>query len=892
MPPDDADEILRNQSKTDEDHPRVLARILHVFFRERMQPLDPDIVSEEACRRLLAGHPALDSLIREAIDTESSTGLWNCELLKFRHVNLASFHSSFDRDHTARHAMEEILVKLRESISDFANGRSQLPTWAPPSSLGVLDDSDQTLLSALNIPQASDSNPCLALHDLGSMIDEQLLRDRLQNVFIAGNHTMLINASASGKTRLLFEGLCEHWGVYMPCAMDASGVGSHNLAWNILVGIEAHELFKSTPPWDMRHLYTNEGVAERIFQSCLLAGLVLLKTFLESIEPKDRHTFDARKRWLLLQTCTFSTDCGDVALALSDCIRHALPTYIKHAIADTLLNIRALLGRRDAPIFCVADECQVPDTKFAMNFRDEVTPLRLMAQSWESFDGVTVILTGTSINREPFCRPGLPQYQVCTDTGAFDTAERQKSYILRYLPPVLAASSTGQSLLTSMWTWLKGRYRFTAGFVSCLLMTWFKQPQMLLKAYVLAQFKIDANISDDELEGPLPYSSQRAVENFYGFTGASLESDPQAWYSSQYIMLRVLLGEDSVHISENGFLLARHGVAHFTDACGKESRAYEPTVLCPLARRIFKDSGVADGLYPMEMSKSIEEPPIHRTDHLAFASVLVHALRKERPLCDLFSFPAIAPEWAAQTAQLVRVVRQKGSNPQAIKVESSFANAKDHERWVSYSPRWLQQKSGEPFCVASQFSEADLLFVLQLKDGRCVYVALACVFRNAHVDVSLADVGRKLESLAPRNIFHQVPNTPYKNRLRFWALPESKATYMGDPPVLRVISAFPYEVEVNEIKRDVHPQPIATVNMSLFREVAGSISADDVVRRTTAVLGRTRGKKRKPTSEADAHDTKRPRTRATTKAESAKKSRSRQPPMGTLRRSSRLASAA
>ncbi|TRM66593.1 hypothetical protein BD626DRAFT_483185 [Schizophyllum amplum] len=825
---DEANEILREASQSRREYPRILSRILHVFFRERMQPLDPHFVSEDACYRLLVENRFLRPLIEEAVSAKDCGGLWNCELLKFQHVDLASFHSRFDDDLTAQKVVQEVLGKCTKSVSDFANGRSRLSTWVPPPSFGALDASTQSFLSSLDIPRASDSNPCLVLHDLGSMIDHQPLQDRIRSVFTASSHTMFINASGSGKTRLLFEGLCEQWGVYMSCAMDASGVGSRNLAWNILYGIEADEVFKTDPPWEMHQLCTNEGVAQRIFHSCFLAGLIFLKTFLESIDPEERDTLAARQRWLLLQTCPFGTNCGDVALTLSDCIQRASPTYIKHAIADTLLHIRALLRRRDAPIFCVVDECQVPDTKFAMKFRDEVTPLRLLARSYESFECVTVILTGKSINREPFCRPDSPQYRVCTDTGAFDTAERQQTYILRYLPPVLAASSTGRLLISRMWTWLKGRYQFTASFISCLLMTWFEQPQMLLTTYVFVMLKIEANdISDDKLEGPLPYSSQRAAQNFQGFTGARLEYDPQAWYSAQSIMLRLLLGEDSVHITENCFHLARHGVTHFTDACGKESRAYEPTVLCPLARRIFKDSGVADGLYPMERAKSIKEPPIHRTDHLAFASVLVHALREKRLLCDLFSFPGIAPAWAAQNAQLVRVVRQKGGKPQAIKVDSSFAKATAFERWVSYSPRWLQQKSGEPFCVASQFSEADLLFVLQLEDGRCVYVALACVFRNAHVDVSLADVGQKLESLAPCNIFRQASNTTYKNRLRFWALPE-KATYMGDTPVLRVVSAFPYEVDVNEVERDAHPQPIATVNMSLVREVAGSIAVDDV----------------------------------------------------------------
>lgn len=72
--PSGADDILSRcagAKLTTEESARILSEILPIFFHERMQPLDPRHVSEQACARLLAEHAELQTLLEEAVEAQS-----------------------------------------------------------------------------------------------------------------------------------------------------------------------------------------------------------------------------------------------------------------------------------------------------------------------------------------------------------------------------------------------------------------------------------------------------------------------------------------------------------------------------------------------------------------------------------------------------------------------------------------------------------------------------------------------------------------------------------------------------------------------------------------------------------------------------------------------------
>ena len=59
----------------------LLSQVLHALCRERSQPLDPDYVSEPACRRLLSTHPEVLTSLETAVETGIQEDLWNNRML-------------------------------------------------------------------------------------------------------------------------------------------------------------------------------------------------------------------------------------------------------------------------------------------------------------------------------------------------------------------------------------------------------------------------------------------------------------------------------------------------------------------------------------------------------------------------------------------------------------------------------------------------------------------------------------------------------------------------------------------------------------------------------------------------------------------------------------------
>ena len=171
--------------------------------------------------------------------------------------------------------------------------------------------------------------------------------------------------------------------------------------------------------------------------------------------------------------------------------------------------------------------------------------LREIVEAWEgqSFgQGVFMVVAGTGISKDVVDQAMASaimkdsRYRWCSDTGAFDLQHVQTHYLRKYLPQGLLQTEAGVRLLERVWHWLHERYdllfscrlnhleidkvffrhRFTAGYVSELLINGFKRPHGLLNAYV--QHFTDFNVTDAstfvKAEGsdPLPLLSQYRLD--------------------------------------------------------------------------------------------------------------------------------------------------------------------------------------------------------------------------------------------------------------------------------------------------------------------------------------------------------------------------------------------
>ncbi|KAL1743187.1 hypothetical protein HDZ31DRAFT_41468 [Schizophyllum fasciatum] len=829
--------------------PAILSSILHVFFRERARPLDPDYVSEHACSTLLRDNPGLYPLLARAVTEHDDSILEECDMLDFRAADLRTRRPETREEAGAETELEGLLARHRASISAFANATSPPEMWTPPQSATSTPFSE--FISSLGFIKTKAEMPCLLLQNL-HIPSTPTASAVLSQVFVPGQNVILVNASGSGKTRLIYEGLCHRWGFYIPCALDRNYLGSLDMSNCLDEGISRKRGFQRRAPWTEWDMQYNRTLAHETFTCILLSRLVVFKTFLEVLSGMNSPR--GCVQWLLLQILTLRLAHGDIFDCVTTILLRFSPAYINAMVADILLDIKAKLGRTD--IYCVLDDCQRANDLYRGAYGEGTTTLGELARCWEKYEGINLVFSGTKVDLLPLQDHGHDLYKLYSPSATFPSADAQRAYILRYLPPSLADTGTTEELTKRAWLWLRGRYVFSsisqrkASSEKCVdiasrLPTGLPAPLTALKKLKPASAKI--------------------VRNLWSFDCASIGGDIQTWLAVQSALFKLMLtGRDCVRFEETCPPLVAHGVAPFIDTGGKEVLVHEPVAALSLGRAVFPESDVGLGFFPDARMSSLREQPTHRTYYLAFAVALVQALRAEQySLSELFDFPDIAPDWAQEPVELVRITRGTGGRKsRATTFEPSFSNIRRADSWATDTPEWLLHDTSTPFCMASSFSQADLLFVMRLASGRCLNVALAALLNNEHLSATPEDVQAKLSQLAPDNIFrvrrHGMPDA------RFGDLPHN-VHEAGDPPLLRLVAIYPFEMNVHEIQPDGVPQPFAIVKSALLRESALYVSQGDILRRLRAVMTVPSLGKRKRSAVDLNEAPERPRTRSMTK---------------------------
>ncbi|KAL1701239.1 hypothetical protein EV121DRAFT_171845, partial [Schizophyllum commune] len=153
-------------------------------------------------------------------------------------------------------------------------------------------------LAQLRLPSlsASPEVPSLLLHNLGTTKRDSEMGKRVDAIF-NGRHTCvcssacqqalnscryLCNVSGSGKTRLLLEGLCAHWGLYLTCLRDPLSIGSDDLPQKLsdITNDSAFEPTISTAHDRSSALARNSSVVQRHIYAVLLSRLLILQRFI------------------------------------------------------------------------------------------------------------------------------------------------------------------------------------------------------------------------------------------------------------------------------------------------------------------------------------------------------------------------------------------------------------------------------------------------------------------------------------------------------------------------------------------------------------------------------------------------------------------------------------
>ncbi|KAF8808854.1 hypothetical protein BYT27DRAFT_7285678 [Phlegmacium glaucopus] len=786
------------------------------------------------------------------------------------------------QDTAVKADVHRFLTELQPTIRKLVVGDIVLPTWSPSGD--YLEPETIAHLNSLKIPLLK-GKPNLLLHDLGSFTLDALLEKRLKNIFMPNNHTFLVNTSGSGKTRLLLEGLCENWGFYFTSCIDSSLLGSSDVYNSIRANVPHSSGFRrnlpspSSPAYEAA-LKTNREIASRIFRQIFLARLMIFNLFAETMSNyiKANPQLDDigpqiyKARWLLLQLqpSFVHSQVWDVFDQLSSKLSGASDSYINMTTKTLLSTVRSNLSSAvepgdptadlqmstaetaQTPLFCVLDEAQYAATQLDSSFRSDQNGscrpiLREIVKAWEgqSFgQGVFMVVAGTGISKDVVDQAMASaimkdsRYRWCSDTGAFDRQDVQARYLRKYLPQSLLQTESGARLLERVWYWLHGRHRFTAGYVSDLLIDCFKRPHGLLNAYV--KHFTDFEITDASMFVKAEGSDALPLLSHYKLDFSKLMKNTDMLTTIHQLTAHYLMRSAPPPTTVDEATYVEYGFARFIDAETTKVAVDEPLVLLAATHCINVKHRTSYKIFAKEIEIR-EQSSNGFENYIAFCIDIIFSKQKRR-LNEVFEFKGSTPSWCKLEAELVSLHRTVLDDIEASPIRHfHFSGSSVNLGIKTNSPeetsKWLEHRSHSPICFPHESMGPDLMFVLRLSDGSLIWVALQAKYSKG-IDGSLSRqfLRHALRSVTPRKFFLDKDGKVYspashhnlvdETNRRLLALPHRR-TDAGKYSLLRIVASFPAETKLSRSfgeDPDDEGHPVASLDMSLVKKVTAELS--------------------------------------------------------------------
>ncbi|KAJ7457624.1 hypothetical protein B0H11DRAFT_207567 [Mycena galericulata] len=843
----------------------ILSAIFVGIYLAAHRQADMNVASLIACKNLLLRKPVLYETLKLAHAAKDYTPVVESPLIPpLVSTTILSY-----------------LEKLRPEMEKLIRGDKTLEVWSPPAHLELDEDTLQHI-EALKLRRP---NPYLdvfsiILHDLGGFKSNPVLQDRTARIFTKENK-FLVNTSGTGKTRLLYEGLCINWGLYFTVTVDDGWLGIRDIedALRDKFGAPEFNAFPSREgvvPDTIQQdaMKQNSEFVYRVFSSLLLARLLVFQLFLE-MATSFGLTEDHKITWLLMQLSPQLLNPPNSGFDFPPFEEWPVimlkenDTHVRENIADALRKIRTLLGD-DKHIFLVLDEAQVAARTFPGAFANEKPLLPEIMRVWGNHmtQDRTFICAGTNIPKSLF--DGVDgegsSYLWGSDTGGFDIAEDQSRYVTRFLPPTFIASPSGSLLISRISNWLGGRHRFTASFVYALLREGFKTPHTRFNAYVRRCTGFDPVDAVEQVQAEGREAGRNWEANFSVLDFSNISTEVKS------ILLDILLRYMATHEASPPFGpehidLVSHGFARFVDADLCTIVMDEPLVLIGAARKLL----------PHPSSRPAREKylPDHPNDYpetfvgsmrlnvprtpQAFSHCLVFYLARmfSRPqvLGDVFNFPRKTPGWAKQSAHLV-----KFHGNERLELEHSFLYHEDFSTPLATGTKsteetisWLDHRYGTVFCLPSS-SNVDLLFSLKLADQSLIWVALRAIPSAEAIPDS--ELKTALSQLELESLFSDEDDVSLRSRAvdAMQALPNRSAKHS----LLRVVSSFPADIDLAPCvgKRS---SDVASLSLTTFEGTEDDVTQPEFFDRIVA--GVLAGCKRKSAGDEGTSEAKSPKRR-------------------------------
>ncbi|KAF9258692.1 hypothetical protein L218DRAFT_1063149, partial [Marasmius fiardii PR-910] len=798
-------------------------------------------------------------------------------------------------------------------------GELPLPKWScrPEIAKNMHPDVFE-FVKQLKIPalKGLEHVPNLLLEGLDNAWSDDRRRTRSKNVCVLGEHRLLINTPGSGKTRTILEALCHDWGFYFVCRdPEIDHIGSRDL-------IQAFDALHSNPDFkqdfgigtltdasDIARMEQNQSLARRAFLPVLLSRFFVFHQFLKIVENSrgtgqkalvNYHMYV--KRWLdlQLQPTLVGNEDEDIFAALALELQKALFSVSEEKVIELLFGVMTLvkstinsLGYGQAAVYIVLDEAQealncFPRAFSSTSFTGRRPVLREILHIWgpQRVKAVrfplTMVVTGTGISLQ-LMNEALLSVVVKRDNlgelklfGAFDNQAYQYAYIQKFVPTCILNTDIGRIMVSRIWYWLQGRYRFTAGFLSFLLENGYACPNDLLDKFIRTfcgclPTDCPRSILISEKE-PRPDDTHMPESHKTVTDDANLRLITQIAYKYQTgSVIRECFGDNQLQLLQYGFArINNRQMTGMTADDGDETATYtaidERLVLTACAVWLNNDpeqlkarmgsprfslySWICEQFHYTQGTRNFFEVYLLYNFLLAFGTSTPLNPKPKFTLGDIFNFGVSKKKSTNEKIQKLKSRRAKiiteGGDFLGIPGPLGFDAGETldgHEAVQS----WLAGDWPELFCFPNIAMGPDLLFALELdsdskhEPNTYVWVAVQAKQHGSTLSLPKSELEEGLRSVTPSAYcVDQKPEMVeprYRNRCirqhqnreetldLLDMLPDPEPELAGKHSLIRVIAAWPAVVNFDSVVEDPYMEdtegghPIASLNIDKFKDL-------------------------------------------------------------------------
>jgi hypothetical protein len=273
----------------------------------------------------------------------------------------------------------------------------------------------------------------------------------------------------------MLESLTIYWGFYLVAVPDSNGVGVRDMQ-EALEGItDYHEWISDLRPLTSAQRTiqndTNHSIASKLLRKVLAARIVVFQLFLKLAIQIDGNLQEKHKRiWLLFQLSDVLYPHGDTTHPFVRVMRNCLGNASSEALdalVGRLNHIRAeyLLP---SPFIVGLDEAQQALRLYRYSFISSTNGqlfrsiLREVAKVFTKWS-LKLVISGTGISLEELQEAvasgvGKPvAVQLFHKLGMFDTWQKLKPFLERYVPASILESLSGNCLQIRIREYLLGR---------------------------------------------------------------------------------------------------------------------------------------------------------------------------------------------------------------------------------------------------------------------------------------------------------------------------------------------------------------------------------------------------------------------------------------------------